>query len=163
MSSLASTVCLKMPTFERRYTDEQRQAVWELKQQGLSGSQIANQCALGVKGLEPFEISRDVANRIAREERELHEPSLLAQSDPQEALRVLVKGMIDVAERWFTRQRRRRRDLDTMEFKRMAGSLVQLRKLLADMPPEEAAGNGHKPAKSSFIEKLATDGDTGSS
>jgi hypothetical protein len=142
-----------------RYTDGQRQAIYELKRQNRSGSQIARLCAMGVNGLDPFEISKDVANRIAREERQLHELSPLAQGEPHEALRTLVCQMIEVAEKWFQRQAGRRRSLDTMEFKRMTASLAQLRDILSELPLGEAERNGHKEDDDDFFARLAAQED----
>ena len=142
-------------SFERRYGEDQRHTIYELKRQGKTGSEIARLCALGTEGLEAFEISRDMANKIARQERELHELSPLAQSDLTDAVRVLTRRTINVLEKWLRRLEKRRRDIDTMELKRMTDCLVKLHRLVSQMPPEGREGNGHKPLKRGFIEELA--------
>jgi hypothetical protein len=106
-------------TFEARYSPEQRDAIWELKQEGLSGSQIAQQCAGGVKGLEPFPISRDIANRIAREEIELHGPPLLTREETLERIRKLALSLLDLVDGWLRPRRRRGQEIDTAAFRRV--------------------------------------------
>jgi hypothetical protein len=130
--------------FERRYTEAQREAIYKLKRRGKTGSQIARACAQGTHGLEGFEVGRDIANRIARQERAQREPSPLAQGDLPEAMRIVVQRAITIAEAWFEKQRYARGKMDTMGFRRMSASLIDLQKLLAQLPPDAPSANGHK-------------------
>ena len=55
----------------RKYTDAQRQAVWNLHERGLTSGQISEACAAGTASVAAFEIPRrsvsDLITRMARE------------------------------------------------------------------------------------------------
>jgi hypothetical protein len=137
--------------FTRRFTEEQRRAIYELKQEGKSGSEVSKLCARGVKGLEPFELTRDSANRIGREEggRQL---SPLAQGDLGEAVITLTRRLIQIVERWIAKSQRR--DVSPMEFRRMANTLTTLH-AIASKQPGKPATNGNGKLEPGFLERLA--------
>jgi hypothetical protein len=95
------------------FTDQQRQAIFELRGAGLTGPQIAARCQSGTHGLEPFTIGADSARRIATEERrrrELeHVPPVAtrAERDPRGATRELVRRLVTLCDRELGRLERR--------------------------------------------------------
>jgi hypothetical protein len=141
-------------SFVRRYNDDQREAIYRLKRSGKSGADVARLCARGVFGLEPFEVDRNYANRIARDEAFARQEDLgPAHDDPHQAFRAVVEGMIEQAERWLGCIKRRAK-IDPMEFKRMVSSMAELRKMLAELPPSQNP-NGTEHAPQGFYADLA--------
>src|SRR5437762_1026497 len=94
-----------MTAFERRFTDQQRQAIYELKEAGKSGTQVVKLCRQGIKGLDPFEVTKDTVNRVYREERVIvssltHSP--LAEKERPKAAEDLTSRQITLLDRTQT-------------------------------------------------------------
>gem|GEM_PF-4039077 len=99
-------------TFDPLYNDDQRSAIYELKAEGLSGRQVAELCAKGVKGIVPFEVPVQTVNRIYRDElaaREELEDSPLADKNAAEAADAIIRRAITVCDRELARFERESR------------------------------------------------------
>jgi hypothetical protein len=153
-------------TFARQYTDQQRQAIYELKREGLSGPQTARACAAGTKGLEPFAPTPETCNRIAQEEAANRDDLALSpiarEPDHTEAFRKLVRETMSVAERQVQQLRRdvaRAKPSDRVPNAKatdaLANALVKLHRLIEAVPSKPEA-NGKQPEQpAGFLEQLA--------
>jgi hypothetical protein len=145
-----------VPPFGRRYNDDQREAIYRLKCEGHSGRVIADACARGVRGLEPFEIGGDTANRIAREERQASDLAPLARGDLDEGHEEMVRRTVSLIARRIESMERARRPVDVMDLKRLTDSLCKLKGMLAKSPNRNGhRGNGHP--EPSWLERLAAE------
>jgi hypothetical protein len=146
-----------MPTFESKFTDDQRQAIFELKHEGKSGAEVERICRGGCKGLEPFEVRAQTANRIYREELERrNEPSPLSKLPPSQAIAKLIEESIQFAERQIATLRRRGKREDVgAEFKRYVDALEKLQRMTSQSGTVQSGTVHGGTEPSSLLAKLA--------
>lgn len=153
-----------------RLTPQQKDLLYELKCEGLTGDQVVARVEAGYEEARPFKVSRAQVNEIYR--RRAEDEGVLYRTTiegltTKGALDKLTQRLLRLAEREIarmeTRQRRTKATLDANRITKLAAALERIHKLdKTRAVPSPSKGNTKGPGavkQSSFAAKLAEQGE----
>ncbi len=128
----------------RKYSDEQRAAIFARAELGVTPAEIARECAAGLASCAPFQIPRRTAQQIVadmRRERGPGQPRSLADLESAEAIRGYPLRVLRIVGEDLDRIEGRA-SLTDGDLERMKKGLAvarEARKFLRDTPPARSA------------------------
>ena len=122
----------------RKYDDEQRAAILELRAAGCSINQIIERCSQGIRNLAPFTPGKATVSEIVNG---ADKPSEIANLELADAFDQLARGAMGLVEREIDRLKRSDGALDADAMLKMAKALREIQ------PLAKPNTNGHDDNK----------------